>query len=149
MPQCPDEAAAVTIRDKCHRRISGRTADGDDNQKLARAVAGRACSGEDKARGKRKRYCCRGNERPRSPFLKKIQRRGHFTVSKFAAQICRSGLLRQSECKDGADNGAGRGYGRVLVPGVTMSGRENSGQDVGAAKRGERRAVKDCQKEKP
>ena len=149
MPECPDETAAITIRNQGYGGISGGPANGNDCQKFASRVAGRARSGEDQARRKRERYSGGCNKCPRAPILKELQHRGHFTVSKFTVQICRSGLLCQSECKDSANNRARCGHCRVLIPGVTVSGRENSGQDVGASKRRQRRAVKDCQKEKP
>src|SRR5580704_8515245 len=109
MPECPDEAAAITIRNYGYGSISSNPANADDCQKFSRPVAGRACSGEDEAGRKREGYSRGCNECPCAPFRKEIQCRGYFTVSKLAVQISRSGLLCQSECEDSADNRTRRG----------------------------------------
>ena len=113
------------------------------------------CPGDIPTRRPRRRPGSSGTETespwwrpsPGAPPLKHTQERRYSCVSEFAIQIRLPGLAREPEGDICANRRSNRSGGSVLVPRVATRRNENGQQDIGAAKRRDRRAIEDREKE--
>src|SRR5215469_18221311 len=122
MPENADEVSPVKICDDGDDCISSRPAYCDNGEILASAVVGRACCCEEHAGGERERNGGGSDQSPGAPFLEYFQDPGHLTLSKFTAQIRRSGLASDSECEISTENRAHSCHGCIFVPWIAVTG---------------------------
>src|ERR1700740_690656 len=135
--------------DERDREVSRSAANRDDCKKSSPRIIPRACSREKQRSRRGQRNRRRSNQSSRTPMLKQLQKLRELAALEFLVQVSRTSRSRHAESQICTDDRSRRRCSSILPPQRPMTCRKYSSEDIRTAKCGNRRTIKDRQKEKP